>query len=302
MEMIINILNNKKHYIYLALLSLLGIFFLMYGIPLFLIIVAVLAYGLIKGKNSLNLPLLFWQVAVVMELASWLIDLSSSPKSVAGKVFEYFGAEIFLLFAGIIYFLSTKEIKIFERLYRFLYLTLTYFCIISFVLALFKLQDTRLDTREELFTGQTLLISPAGKTSKDLTTDHYDLSLAGCRHDSSQHFILYESASGYDSIIPEDHPDYVLSAIDNSIAEGESVGFLTAESKEGQLWYIRQDPEQGFYIVPAYDESLYLTPSTQVSYNGDSYFELSSTPYYYSFSREYTFADYYWAFWAEGLR
>lgn len=300
--MITNILNNKKHYIYLAFLSFLGSFFLIKGIPLFLIVVAVLAYDLIRGKNTLNLPLLFFQTAAVLELVTWIITILPCSLSIAGAAFMYLGSEIFLLITGALYALSTKYEKWFKGFYKFLYLTLTYFCLISFVLALFKLQDTRLDTREELFTGQTLLISPAGKTGKDLTTDHYELSLAASRHSSHQHFILYESASGFDSIIPEDHPDYVLSAINNTIAEGEAVGFLTAESKEGQLWYIRQDPEQGFYIVPAYDESLYLTPSTQVSYNGDSYFELSTTPYYYSFSREYTFADYYWAFWAEGLR
>ncbi len=296
-----HIMDNKIHYIYLFLLSALGILFLIKGLPLFLIILAILAFTNIRGKDNLNLPLLMFQSAVIIEAVSWLITFIPCQLSIAGLVFTHLGAELYLLLNGVLYAASTKGRPHFKVLYKIGYTLVTAFCILSCLVSFVKIPDTHISSVAEALIYEKITISPAGDYDKALTSDVYEISYTPSRHTTNQQFSVHQSAEGYFGITPMETDILLLADINNSTLEGNPVGFTAAESKSGQLWYILQDPDQGFYIVPAYDMSLYLAPSDTLGEDGEKYFVLSSQPYYYSFSRQYSGLEYYWAFWAEGL-
>ncbi len=301
-KILTHILENKRHYIYLLLLSALGILFLIKGIPFFLIIAAIIVDDIIRDKNNINLPLLMLQSAGVMEAASWIITFIPCQLSVAGIIFTHLGSELYLLLTGGLYIISQKGLSYIKTLCKLSYTLVTAFCIMSCVLAFVKIPDTYISSVEEVLTYGEITISPADDYSKVLTSDGNEMFFSNNRYTTNQRFAVHQSAEGYFGITPMETNSYLLTDINNSILVGNSVGLFTGESKSGQLWYILQDPDQGFYVVPAYDMSLYLAPSDTLGEDGEKYFVLSSQPYYYSFSRQYSGLEYYWAFWAEGLK
>lgn len=297
-----HISKNKYHYIYLLLLSALGTLHLIKGLPLFLIVVAILAIDFIRGKSYINLPLLMFQWAVVIEAVSWIIAILPCQLSIAGLFFTHLAAEFFLLINGIFYVQSKKGTHVIKTVYKLAFTGTAVFCLLSCIVSYFKIPDTHITSVSEALIYGEVTISPAGLYDRVLTSDTYEMSFATKRYSTNQKFAVHQSAEGYFGIAPMETDILLLSDINNSALEGNPVGFLAGESKSGQLWYILQDPAQGFYIVPAYNTSLYLVPDDNISADGEKYFVLSSQPYYYSLSRQYSGLEYYWAFWAEGLK